>query len=300
MYCKYCGSIVPGDSDFCHKCGKSLKGETLVIKKERKPRKLAIILGITIPTGVILITFSVLVLMGYFPFWQGSKDVMADTAEEQENIEVIEWEDIAVEEEENNSVEDERFAEFEDTIDQVLGLECEITFINQNVFEIGQDGLDQGYPKFIFNYPDNWDVTEFPLEGHGYTVFFTSPVTLEVETANFGIWDQPLIEERIFILNNEYASRVPHEIIDEWWGAIFDEPYIEILEYSNNEEEFFIIIWKDISDNIWFRTYRFITIDDHTLIYMQENIEDCSKVLPEKYVVISRLQIGDKKYSAYP
>ena len=70
MYCKYCGTDIPANSEFCKKCGKKtteeapLKQNPLKAEKKMKKKRVIIVLSILIPLLIIILL--VLSLTGLF------------------------------------------------------------------------------------------------------------------------------------------------------------------------------------------------------------------------------------------
>ena len=126
MYCKYCRADIPDDSSFCEKCGKKLTKEEPAKEKVRKPtkkiNKLAIILATTIPAALIIITVSVLALLGFF---SGTQPVAA--VEIQEEFVAIQWEELESLEDSSQQpkTEDEIKQNLEKAINEAKGVQDE-------------------------------------------------------------------------------------------------------------------------------------------------------------------------------
>ncbi|MEE8324620.1 MAG: hypothetical protein V3R31_03100, partial [Candidatus Humimicrobiaceae bacterium] len=154
--------------------------------------------------------------------------------------------------------------------------ECEVSFDEGNVFEISQEGLDQGYPHFTFAYPDGWEIAEELHYDIGYLVFFNTPSFIELEVENIELWEQPLIDERIIILNEEWSSMLPSEVVEHWYSyEAFNSPGIEILQYDNIDEEIFLVIWQEHGNNTWWVQYRFTQIEGYSFVHAVSAIDYC-------------------------
>jgi len=142
--------------------------------------------------------------------------------------------------------------------------ECEVSFDKGNIFEIGQEGLDLGVQE---------EPSYLPF---GYRVLFATPDTIDVEIENFESWEQPLIDERIVILNEEFSSLSHKEVVDYWYSSsIWDASEIEILQYDNIGEEIFIIIWQEPGEKTWWVQYRFTEIGGYTFMHGVSAIDYC-------------------------
>ncbi|MBD3184579.1 zinc-ribbon domain-containing protein [Candidatus Poribacteria bacterium] len=312
MFCKYCGSQIPDDSAFCKKCGKSLEekdktpapAEDKKTREDKKRRKLPVVLGITIPVVVVL-TIVALIFTDIIPFpLLDQERTETDSAEE---LKIAtgdsETQDTTVQEEPQEETQEPAQEEPEE-IQLDYHPECEISFYEENTFEISNEGLDQGYPNFKFIYPDGWEAQEEPfLLKIGYPVLFISPDFVEIEIGGYEPWEQPLIDERVIILNEEYSSLPYKEVVDSWYSSpMWTDSEIEVLQYDNIDEEVFIIIWQEPGGNKWWVQYRFTEINGYTFMHGVSAIDHCydpwSDILVNT-IIEERLVIEEKTVEEY-
>lgn len=250
--------------------------------KEKPKSKLPIILGTTIPIGIIII-IAALIFTGIIPLFDWE---LPFTEEEEQTTTVSDKEVSEAAEEEPEEIQLEYYPE------------CEVSFEEGNTFEISQEGLDQGYPQFSFVYPDGWEIIEELHYDIGYLVLFKSPSFIELEVENIGPWEQPLIDERVIILNDEFSTMMPSEVVEHWYSYdVFNSPEIEILAYDNIDEEIFLVIWQEHGQKTWWVQYRFTQIQGYSFVHVVSAIDYCYDPWSDLLInstIEERLVIEDK------
>jgi hypothetical protein len=153
--------------------------------------------------------------------------------------------------------------------------ECEISFEYENFFEISQKGLDLGYPYFSFTFADEWEVEEIPEDSFGYLVRFRSPDYININTETVSDWDMPIMDERIYILNDEHQDITPSQFIEELWRPTFGLPELDIMEFTNIDEKIFLIIWQEPGGNTFWEHFRFSDIGGKVFLHIVSAIDYC-------------------------
>jgi hypothetical protein len=285
MFCRYCGTQNPDDSLYCKKCGKSIEEGTKEAvppaeepsppaksspPKEKERSRLPIVLGITIPVITVL-TIAALIFSGIIPFpLLNQESTETDSAEETETA----VGDSNTQEEPQEEAQEPTQEEPEEILLEYYP-ECDLSFDEGNTFEISQEAQDLGYPHFTFAYPDGWEVEEIPEDANGYLIRFKNPNNVSIKLENGIEWDQPLLDERIYILNEEFQTMEPADIIDELWRPAFELEELEILTYDNIDDEIFFIIWAEPEGNTFWEHFRLSDINGKLFIHIVASIDYC-------------------------
>ena len=144
----------------------------------------------------------------------------------------------------------------------------QLSFDQDNIYEISQEYLNDGYPYFSLHYPDDFSVAEY-IEFYGFVVDFLSPLTTTLET-NSGetIDSMPKFGIAIFILNDEYKATDDKSMIDDifspWWRAEVSATDDIDESLDNNIYSYSL---RDSEGNEWVINYEIIQSRDDTFVY---------------------------------
>jgi hypothetical protein len=129
--------------------------------------------------------------------------------------------------------------------------ECEVYIEDFETYNKTEYENLTGYPTFSICYPKGWEVGDNDLEDIGktmfYNVYFGSNEKIELNTVSIGMKPVSLLDASFTIYNQEYSSKNPTEIIEDWieinrMGEFWSEVELE----ENIDNTHFIVSYQDI------------------------------------------------------
>jgi ankyrin repeat protein len=168
-----------------------------------------------------------------------------------------------------------------ETVDLLMAaVQCMVSFNHGNLFEKRQYHSDLDYPAFSIIYPDNWNIgRELENTRWGYTISFVTQQTVPIERQDGGITDYPVLGVGIHILNQEFASRDPQGIVEDFSvGGVEYYKDFSIEELNSPAEGQFFVYFKDGQGNGFIDFYNFILIGGHKFMIAVSGTDNCYNV----------------------
>jgi len=146
--------------------------------------------------------------------------------------------------------------------------ECMLYFNQDNIYEISQEYLDEGYPHYSIHCPDGWSFNEY-IDFFGYVSDSFGSLTTKLEKNSGEIIDSmPKFGISVIILNDEYNATDDKSMIDDifspWWRD--EVSATDDIDESLDNNIYSYSLW-DSEGNEWVINYDVTQSGDDTFIY---------------------------------